>query len=199
MLQKGYKNLVMSNINLPIGHTCRSANQARGSKQREKAYPFDWTLNNYEYVVKFLSEPCNNFLRDIEVGPKIYKQKYETTGDALSTNAEIPLIGVYDRYFNVILVHDFKPVVDCITSVKEKYLKRRERLIQDIKDSKKVTLHTNEWSEKTLKRESKVALNRFGKDLKSIFTPEKYTIEQVKDSIKKINSKIEINVKYWNE
>lgn len=188
----------MSSIHIPIGHTCRSANQVRFSKNRKAAYPFDWTLNNYEYVFKFLNQSCDDFLTNIQLGPKTYHQKYEVN-EHLGTDSEVKLVGVYDIKYNVILVHDIKPAETNLADIKNKYLKRRERLISDILKATNITLHTNEWSEKTLNREKKICLDRYGKDIKSIFKPDKYTLDDVKQAITKLNSNVEINIKNWHE
>jgi len=188
----------MNEIHVPVGHTCRAANQARFSKKRKTAYPFDWTLNNYEFVYKFLTLPSDDFLTNIQLGPKAYHQKYEVN-EHLGTDSEVKLVGVYDVKYNVILVHDIKPAETNLANIKNKYLKRRERLISDIKVATHITLHTNEWSDKTLDRERKICLDRYGKDIKSIFTSNEYTFNSVKQAIKNLNSNAEINVKNWHE
>lgn len=119
---------------IPIGNLCWSAHTLREKNLRFNAYPFDWTCNCLDSIIKMMKddfkyildynnlifyEPIKRLLY-IEDSTNINKLEYDTNS---------LLYPVLDTKYNIIYPHDFTYNNDNTNIVINKYKRRCKRLL----------------------------------------------------------------------
>lgn len=175
-----------NHIHIPVGWRCDATQRAKRNNLRKVAYPFDWTIQHYNSMYYLLEKGMNRFLTDYKIGEKKYDAFYDDKGEKVKK-----LRSVFCKKSQCIIVHDYKPGTK-ITEIKEKYTRRYNRMISDIKSADKITLITDEWTEDVWEEQIKLYKQRLDIDISKVWNQTK-TIDDIINSIQKKNPKAEIN------
>ena len=155
LFQQKYNNII------PLGFFCSVASELRRIGLRDKAYPFDWLITNFEDVLTCIN---NNFVDFLDLS-NLEKCKNDKT------------FYVKNNKFNQIyFLHDFKegePIESQIKAVKEKYDRRISRLYSDMLEGAlfiRYVQNKYEWEYiRKNKRKIQVLLKQYNKKNKIIY------------------------------
>ena len=127
-------------INLPLTFNCGGANLLRDNNLREFAYPFDWTIKNRGTILNLIKNKGNGFLLDgnVVVGKESYKHKYEN-----DPNNWVVLKNLFDKGTGSLLVHDYPAEGIELSKIRDKYIKRFDRLESQLNQANKVIIYTD--------------------------------------------------------
>lgn len=168
-----YKNVIS------LGCFCFVASELRRIDLREKAYPFDWIISNFQDVLLLIEQHFKDFLNQQYFE---YQQEKEV------------FVVKNTKYKLVHFVHDFisdKPIDTQINNVKDKYERRITRFYHDITQPTLFIRYIFDKAEYQYIKENKMKilaiLKSYNQDNDIIFI--------LNDHIKKTNKKSFYNVK----
>ena len=172
-------------IYFPISRTCTATFALKEANLRSKSYPFDWMGQSYETIAYILKNGIDHLFDDFEI--------YHTDlppGDPPR---------ILCKYYNIFFYHEAEP--QSIKKIKEKYIKRYNTLIKDIKNTKEICLVLSVQNEISLKTHYEVynipTTDITGKPL------DDNSLDSIKEAILEINPNITITTtkfhKEWHE
>ena len=165
---------ILDKIYFPISRTCSATFAVKEAGVRKKSYPFDWAGLSYKSLANILDNGIDKIFSDYEI--------------INHESQELPII--WEKTYNMLLIHERESQIE---EIKSKYIKRYNRLIKDLKNSKEVTLVQSSSCERKMHSHFK----DFEEHFKSPIPDESIddnSIECVKESILKINPNINIKV-----
>jgi len=122
-------------IILSLGGSCAVANQLKERGLRLASYPFDWIFTKEPTSLERLAD-C--FREDFVNWPKL-ENLVEIDED--ERNSHAAKYQYRDAYTGFRFIHDFtEPKERCAEVVREKYLRRIERLCLRLKEAKRIAL-----------------------------------------------------------
>ena len=127
--------MIKNNIEyIPIGNLCWSAYTLREKNLRFNAYPFDWTCNCLDSIIKMMKDDFKYILdyNNLKFNQPIKRLLYIEDSDninKLEYDTNSLLCPVVDTKYNIIYPHDFKYNDNNTSIVINKYKRRCERLL----------------------------------------------------------------------
>lgn len=175
-------------IHLPVGWKCLTAFQVKTAGKRKCAYPFDWTIKNYDSIYYSLKYEFSNLLTNYKIGEEEYEAWYDDRG-----KTSVKLHAIYDYNYQTVFVHDYTEDAT-IESIKEKYKNRLIRLQEHIGGAEELTLYGGEFNNNSLNKQTKIEKERLDIDLKELWTKTK-NLEDIKEIFKSWNPKLKVHLK----
>jgi len=165
----------MKKVYFPIGKVCTAAFAAKEAKLRTKNYPFDWSGNSYKTVSYVLDNGLDKIFDDVEIA-----------NSDLFENKQI-----WDKTYKMMFIHETE---DKLSTIKKKYLKRYNNIINDIKNGDIIYLIQSSKCEKKLYDHYCELNPSFKSNVLIEENMDDNNIESIKESILKINPNIKIQV-----
>ena len=173
----------MKKMHFTISKTCSGAFAIADSGFKKATYPFDWLGQSIKTVSYILDNGVEHLLEDYEVA---------YPDDHLSNTPDRTILPVvWDKTYNMLFAHEEK--VPDINKIRKKFIRRYNRLINDLRNSETVVLIHATTCENSLWEH----WNKWQKYFKSKIPSEEVDdgdIECVVESILKINPEINIQV-----
>ena len=165
----------MKKVYFPIGKLCASAYAANEAKVRVKNYPFDWSGNSYKTVSYILDNGLNNIFDDIEiVDSGLFEGKQ-----------------IWDKTYKMMFIHEKE---NKISTIKKKYLKRYNNIINAIKNNNIIYLIQSTKCERVLSDHYSELAPFFKSNILVEKDMDSDNLDCVVKSILKINPIIDIKV-----
>lgn len=163
--------MLIDNIYLPIGWNCDAALTLESLGAKQITYPFDWTINSYESIIKILEEEGKDFLLSgrYKIGSVEYVENYVKADHTL----ERKLKAIYESNYKMILVHDLYDGVT-VEEIRDKYTRRIERLLEHLHSANKLRLVISEPKDAEYKKSMLKWSKRLGVDLPTKFNRDKF-------------------------
>ncbi len=148
-------NFFKKDIYIPIGSHCEIASYLRHIGYRKEAFPFDWTVTPIQSAMELINNDFEDFLKkdNLVFLEPTNRLLFKENGIDVNVCEDI-ITPVFDKKYHILFVHDFsKDAENEYDIVKEKYLRRVERLKEILKDKTiKINLiydnkKPNEWQE----------------------------------------------------
>lgn len=161
-------------VYLPISKTCSSAFALKEIGLNQRSYPFDWIGTPYKSVADILDNGVDKLFIDYEIIKPFEYHK----------------VLVWDKTYNILTIHETETDID---KIREKYIRRYHRMIEDLKKSDSVVLIQGSTCEKTILEHFKQFEDYFESPIPDESIDDN-SIECVAESILKINPNIEIKI-----
>ena len=154
-----------------ISKSCAGAWQLKFAGVREVAYPFDWTGQSYKSIADVLDNGFNDAFIDYE---KVYVEK------------EFDCV-IWEKKYNLLLLHE--PDLE-VNLIKDRYIRRYNRLINDLKNTEEVFLIPSPDNDHPLKWHFEKFQHKFKDTIPSEEVLGQGTIKDVEDAILRVNPNI---------
>lgn len=161
-------------VYFPISRTCTGAFATKELGLRSKSYPFDWCGQSYKTVSYILDNGIDHLFDEYEI----------------ASNVDGYPPRIWDKHYDMLFFHEEE---DNIQETKEKYQRRYNNLITDLKNSDRVVLVQSSSCERTLTSHFKEWEDYFIDKIPDE-TIDDNSLDCVKESVLKINPNIKIQV-----
>lgn len=162
--------MITNNVEyIPIGNLCWSAHKLREKNLRLNAYPFDWTCNCLDSIIKMMTDDFKYILdyNNLKFNQPIKRLLYIENSDninELNYDTNSLLYPVLDTKYNIIYPHDF--TYNNTDIVINKYKRRCERLLNVLHNTNIdiIFIYDNDTFYKDLYKKENIDIEKINSD-----------------------------------